>query len=491
MPDTFVLSGKALQTAMKLQKATGGFGADIIFDRIVNVKINYEYFAQDYSAPAQSVIIRSDYEAVSGPAFVSPNVQLMKAANAITDSKLDRTPVFKKVSVKPDIRFKYVGHGNTGIECEVTIHNLFMLVEDFAKELNTNSAGIKIKSIEVLFGYMSQFPDLRLFMGLESSIYYSDFTNEIYSNVSYFKGDVLFWYRSAQPPNGAYTFKCAVTAVSMPEATTLKKLAISPVVSDAEMDVLLTKYDSYVASHGFRFVDIVAYYITKHYVKYEIMNNPLYVDNTSHELTELGASLFGIQVFVMSPKIFKTVFTDYVPFLGAFPSNAVGMLNSIKASLYPNLTYKFGLDGNVYLYDSSEHVSDYDYQLQLKVMLPAMSSYNLGIRAKVLAAEANFGGANRSDSRPLKNRVEPVIIPGVYSLQYGPLTQISCPFFGALNPGQQLQFNAAYSVAQQPAASLAVTPLTGLTNYTLLYYDIDFSSVSEYNNVNIYCVPSV
>ena len=103
-----------------------------------------------------------------------------------------------------------------------------------------------------------------------------------------------------------------------------------------------------------------------------------------------------------------------------------------------------------------------------------------GAVSRILAGDMVLWSKNR--------KLLPLDVPAVYDLQYGPITTISAPFFGLVDMGQELKFNAAYPVAVNQLAAIDTKVPVGEVTYTVLYYDIDFSTVSEYNTISIYCV---
>lgn len=466
-------------------KAQDVFRPDIMLDRVVNVKINYDYFdtVSGLNYPMQSIVIRSDYEAQGGPLFFSANRHQAKAINRIAET--DKPPVYEKVRIKPDIRFKYRGYGNTGVKFDVTIGNFFALVQDFALELNSTSQGIKIQSIEVLFGYMSQFPDLKLLKGTLGRDVYYDFTNTVYSYASYIKGDVLYWYRSASPPDGEYTFSCAVASIKMPAEQMMGNIVREGAYPDETREAMLRSYRYYVESNGCTLRSVLEWYITRHYVRNAEDAQIRYLYSDTWELMPRNSYRYGVQVFVMSPKIFNAASKDFMHVLLPLAPTAVGMLNTIKSMLYPYLDYRYGLDGNIYIYDTREHWGDPKFLKEYNKMKSDLDRYNETIRNRSSAALAD----SRGDIRPLRNRKTiPVEVPAVYDLQYGPITVMVTPFFGLVDMGQQLSYNAAYPVAVNQLAAIDTKVPVGEVIYTVLYYDIDFSTVSEYNTMSIYCV---
>lgn len=467
-------------------KAQNVFRPDIMLDRVINIKINYDYFDEvsGLNYPMQSIVIRSDYEAQGGPLFFSANRHQAKIINRIAET--DKMPVFEKVRIKPDIRLKYRGYGSTGVKFDVTVSNFFALVQDFALELNSTTQGIKIQSIEVLFGYMSQFPDLTLLKGTLGTDAYYDFTNPLYSYASYIKGDVLYWYRSASPPDGEYTFSCAVASIKMPAEQMMGNIVRTGIYPEATREAMFRSYRYYVESSGFTLRSVLEWYITRHYVRNAEDAQIRYLYSDTWELMPLNAYRYGVQVFIMSPKIFKAFSKDFAQTLLPLAPTVVGMLNTIKSMLYPYLDYRYGLDGNIYIYDTREHWGDPNFLKEYNFFKPDLSRYNETIRNRSNAAMASVA---RGDIRPLKNRILiPLDVPAVYDLQYGPITVMVTPFFGLVDMGQQLKYNAAYPVAVNQLASIDTRVPVGEVIYTVLYYDIDFSTVSEYNTMSIYCV---
>ena len=156
------------------------------------------------------------------------------------------------------------------------------------------------------------------------------------------------------------------------------------------------------------------------------------------------------------------------------------MMSLLINRLYPSMYYRFGVDGNIYIYDSKEHLDD-------PKMKDKTDAVEYQVATEIEQWEARLKIAGERGPRPQGTDVYEAVIPAVYSLQYGVISQISCPFFGVLNPGQRLKFNASYSVAVDQDSAIKIAPPEGLTTYKLIYYDIDFSTVSEYNNMNLYC----
>lgn len=489
--ESVVIKNKSLYDAT-IGKLPGVFRPDIMVDRIVNVKLNYTYFdnISGNQLPMQSIVIRSDYEMQGSPAtsglFVSSNVQQTKILGSVTET--NKPPVLTKVRIKPDIRIKYRGYGNTGIEFDLVIGNFFALVQDFAKELNSTTAGIKIQSVEILFGYMSQFPDIRILKGSLGTEAYYNFASSLYSYASYLKGDVLYWYRSAAPPDGEYTFACAVASTRMPAERLMGDVVRNFVFPDAVQKAMYDSYTYHVESHGFSLMSVIEWYITKHYVRHSENAKEPYLYTFAMELMPVHANMFGVQVFVMSPKIFKAKSKDFLDCMLPLAPTAIGMLNTIKEMLYPDLDYRYGIDGNIYVYDTTEHWSDPVFVQEYNKLKPALDGYNEQIKKRSAAASDIL----RLDGRPVKNRtLLPVTVPAVYDIQYGPITTISMPFFGLFNVGQEILFNVAYAVANNQAAAIDTRVPDGNVVYTVLYYDIDFGTAEEYNKVVIYCIAAV
>lgn len=480
--ESTVIKNKTLYDAT-IGKVPGVYRPDIMFDRVINVKLNYTYFDEvsGIEYPMQSIVIRSDYEAEGGPMFASGNRYQDKAINRITET--DKLPVFTKVRIKPDIRIKYRGYGTTGIEFDLIIGNFFALVQDFAKELNSTTKGIKIQSVELLFGYMSQFPDIRVLKGTSGRDAYYDFNNPLYSYVSYLEGDVLYWYRSAAPPDGEYTFACAVITTKMPAERLMGAVIDDTEYSKEIAEEMFKSYKYHVESNGYALMSVLEWYITKHYVRHMEDAKEQYIYKNNLELMPVHANKYGVKVFIKSPAVFEAKSQDFAQVLLPLAPTAVGMLNTIKETLYPTLDYRYGLDGNIYIYDTREHWSDPKFLKKYKKLEPSIESYNDAIRRRSEAADTML----RDDGRPLKNRTAlPVTIPAVYDIQYGPIATIATPFFGLFNVGQTVLFNVAYAVANNQAAAIDTQVPDGNVIYTVLYYDIDFSTVSEYNKVIIY-----
>ena len=102
-----VLTGKGLAEATKTALANT-LNPDVMLDRVINVKINYEHFKTDdkYMTgewKAASIIIRSDYEAVGGNVAVN-TIDLTRAKEIYKIVGADKMPHYEKVRIKPDIR---------------------------------------------------------------------------------------------------------------------------------------------------------------------------------------------------------------------------------------------------------------------------------------------------------------------------------------------------------------------------------------------------
>lgn len=499
--DSFVLKGKEAWEATTRKNAQV-LRPDIMFDRVINVKINYVRFKvlddgekQQYAS--SFIVIRSDYEPVaSTKALGSVISEQYKAVNGVTNGRFDGTAVthFEKVRIKPDIRITYRGHGSAGIRFEVTIGNFFTLLDDgdVAAELNSASSGIEIRSIEVLFGYMSQFPNLMELPPGYSSNTYNNFADRRYSNASYICGRVLYWYRSSAPPDGAYTFYCSVADI---EANTLSQIARvnNTAITAYQFSMQLQgDYKRYIKPKKMSLESVLEWYITKHYIRpntsYSAADTEMN-DTKNHCLTEKGSTLYGVQVFVLSYKVSTTKSEKYYDTFISLKGNVVSMLNAIKDTYYPELDFKFDVDGNVYIYDTKENFNS-----------PRVSKKLASVEAATTAKIDAFNkavtdsGMNMRTARPQSaESLGYITIPAIYSLQYGPLTHISCPYFSVLFPGQKVLFNASYSVAKNQSASIStqiesVQSIPEYNSYTVFYYDIDFSTVSEYNNMNLYCI---
>ena len=481
-----VLTGKGLAEATKTALANT-LNPDVMLDRVINVKINYEHFKIDdkYMTgewKAASIIIRSDYEAVGGNAAVN-TIDLTRAKEIYKIVGADKMPHYEKVRIKPDIRVSYKGVGKAGLNFEVTIANFYTFLNNanLATELNTASAGIKVHSIEVLMGYMSQFPDLTQFGVLAGTPdIYSNFKHSAYNNASYITGTVLYWYRSSMPPDAEYTFYCAVAQTTSPVYTNAARLIDTG--SDDSADELNTKMylacDEYVRSHQYSLKSVLDWYISGHYLRYNVLNTEYKIDQNTMTLDTDSQNIYGVRVFIMSYNI-RVKKIPKLPFIG-LENNIVKMLSTLINAFYPKMYYRFGVDGNVYVYDSSEHLDNPKFKRQLDAAYATTEQELLGWEARLKIA------GDRSP-RPDNTKLTEVYIPAVYSLQYGVISQISCPFFGVLNPGQRLLFNASYSVAIDQESAIKIRPPADLTTYNLIYYDVDFGTVSEYNNMNLYC----
>ena len=495
--EAYVLKGK------RAWQATTGLGADVLrpdvmFDRIINVKINYSRFNILPNGTKQYymnsfIIIRSDYEDVSN-GVLPTNTQVFKAVNGVTNGAYSPVNIhhYEKVKVKPDIRITYRGYGNLSVNFEVVINNFFTLVGDgdIAMELNGATVGIEITNIELLIGYMSQFPDLTKLPAGLNTLVHNDFTDKRYSNVSYVCGDVLYWYRSSVPPDAAYTFYCCVASTKANALTQYAVTADKSINLPSIHESVMVDYKYSVKVNGPggypTMETLLDWYITKHYIRPNtkpVFTDPTVYNRAALSLTDRGALLYGVQVFSMSYKIHTKPMLSLPESFIPFKSNVVSMLNDIKNTYYPDLEFKFDIDGNVYVYDMTEDLNN----LETKGYMEEVNRFT---DAKILkfTQAVNAAGLGTRGSRPTS--VSSVMtIPAIYALQYGPLTQISCPFFSTLFPGQKLMFNASYSTAINQVASID-TNAPALEVFTLLYYDIDFSTVSEYNNMELYVIRS-
>lgn len=493
-----VLSDKASFEALS-GKGAALFRPDVMFDRVVNVKLNYKRFTKVNGATQYidsfplSAIIRSDYEIVGNKIVDMPN-QVLKTVNDVVGGS-PSVFHFEKVKVKPDIRVEYHGIGNVGLNFTVTIGNFYTLVGDIAAamELNSNGnvsyttkiggqdtpIGIKITSIEVLFGYMPQFPDLTMYPPNTAFAYYNNFDGYWYSNASYIKGNVLYWYRSELPPDGAYTFQCAVASVEMPVASYLARISTS---LDEVTPAIQNDLSNYMHANNGSFVALLDWYITKHYVRFdEEASDPSFMELGLYRLSEKGASLAGVQVFINSALALTKMLSVNYTVLLPFAKTVLGMLDNIKNAFYPTMDYKMGLDGNVYIYDTRENVDDPEIQSIIALNESRLDAYN------AMVASRRFT-EGRKDYRPWRTATPlPVVIPAVYDVRYGPITEIVCPLFGTLFPGQKVVFNTRYSVAESKVAAIATAVPNGETTYKVIYYDLDFGTTAEYNNMKLYC----
>lgn len=479
-----VLTGKNLGEATK-NALVNTLRPDIMLDRVINIKINYERFVVDdkYMKSewrAGSIIIRSDYEAVGGQVAVN-TIDITRAKEIYSIARADQMPHYEKVRIKPDIRVTYKGVGKAGLNFEVTIANFYTFINNanIASELNTASKGIRVRNIEVLMGYMSQFPDLSQLGAIaEAPDIYSNFKHSAYNNASYITGNVLYWYRSSMPPDAEYTFYCAVAQTSSPVYSEIARMIDtgSDVAADDLNNELYGACFDYAHSHQFSLKSVLDWYITGHYLRYNMLSGEYKINKRTHTL-ETDYWYQGVQVFIMSYNIrVKQVKLPFIP----LENNVIKMLSSLANTLYPNMYYRFGVDGNVYIYDSSEHLDNPKFEKYKEAAYTTAES-------ELLSWEARLKIAGERGSRPDNTKLEEVYIPAVYSLQYGVVSQISCPFFGVLNPGQKLLYNASYAVAVDQESAIKIRPPEALTTYNLIYYDVDFGTVSEYNNVCLYC----
>ena len=500
--DSFVLKGKEAWEA-NTRKHAHVTRPDFMFDRVINVKINYTKFkildsGEKQQEASSSIIIRSDYEPVASMKSVKAAVAeklspLHKAVSSVTNGRFDSSAEthFEKVRIKPDIRIRYRGHGPVGIKFDVVIGNFFSLVGDgdIAVELNSSSSGIELNSIEVLFGYMSQFPNLMEMPPGYSSNTYNNFADKRYSNASYLCGKVLYWYRSSPPPDGEYTFYCCIASVDANTLSQLSKVNESVYTANDFYMQLQDDYRRYIFSKGCSLESVLEWYLTKHYIRPNIGYSALdeeINDTANHCLSDLGKALYGVQVFVLSYNIYINASEKYYNTFIPLKNNVVSMLDAIKETYYPNLTFKFDVDGNVYVYDKDENFNSPRFNKKFAAV-EALAKKNIDSFTKTVAGSDR----NLRTARPQSaDTFGYLIVPAVYSLQYGPMTQISCPYFSLLFPGQKIMFNASYSVARNQGASIStsVPDVSNYVSYTVLYYDIDFSTVSEYNNMNLYCI---
>ena len=137
-----VLSGKSSYDALN-SVASAMFRPDVMFDRVVNVKLNYKRFTkangttQYIDSYPMSAIIRSDYEIIGNKMVNMPD-QMLKTVNDVVGGS-PSVFHFEKVKVKPDIRVEYHGIGNVGLNFTVTIGNFYTLVGDIAAAMELNS----------------------------------------------------------------------------------------------------------------------------------------------------------------------------------------------------------------------------------------------------------------------------------------------------------------------------------------------------------------
>lgn len=488
MLDPKVVTGKDAQTATAGLIANNlGFGS--LFDRVINIKISYSKFIKDASGNKQQIgvpqtlLIRSDYEyAGSGRNPVGAG-QLHDTIVGVVDGK--GAPRIKKVAIKPDIRMAYKGIGNAGIDITITVGNLFMFVPDYetAKELNSsglNEIGIEFNDMEILFGYMPDFPNLENRPQVGPNSLMQNFMALEYHRVSYIRAKILYWYRSKTPPDAEYTFYCAFCSVESPVVASLEKLLVAPEYYNQTMlQFRLTRYQSYLAAHKFSFAGMLEWYIQYHYPRIVGTVVESDIDKTVHTFTQTAALAKGVTVFIESLYVMECREPHLKDVFIGLESNVVRMLAKIKYELWNTLDYRFDMEGNVHIYDTrdSKRVRTFkDEGLEAE-----MAQWN-SVRRKRLVA------LGQRDFRPQSASGDtPFVLPAVYDVQYGPITMITCPFVGALAPGQKIVFNARYSVARSQTYAISDNVPNGEVVYTVQYYELDFGTTGEYNTMRLYC----
>jgi len=406
-----------------------------IFDKIINLK-----FIRKSGA---SFALRSDYELHNNSGLT----------------------FFTRMQIKPDIKVTYSQvANNVAISIKIYITNFHMFAPGASTSDSLSSLNDPITNIKVQMGYLAQFPN------------FSDASKELkredYENLTGGAGDasagdgiktlncmVLSAYPTKLPPDSITLFDCVVGNIGTVFHTS----------QDGKTD-MSTVFDKGITLEKYLFESITRRYLREALSKEEISKIITTGRQTvtaeykaprsgapvrGEDVTYLGcmnaqdAKKYGVQIILSD--YLKNVELDEAPPALAQYEFVTSALHELRTKHMENLRTFSLPDGNYIMYDVVEKLNN------------VVSSIDIQSRV---------------------NTDDP-LIPAVYTITFGAVRTISCPFYTILNPFQKLHFQSRYNVSNLVGYYYA--PLAGEGTDTMysIKLQVTFSTTGDENEMLI------
>lgn len=403
------------------------------YDKIINVKLIRSERNEDGTikegGKKEEFVIRSDYE--------------------IVYTNGGKSCYFKRCYYKPQIKIHYEQVADTtAINVELEITNLHAFTDTEKQNFSLNQ--LPISSVEIHIGYFNQFPDFANPRNMFSIDDFYEMSPAFEKGTSILKCSVLAVYPTKVPPDSVTMFKCVVGEVT------------TPFYSEADEEDF--SYKPMVA--GKSIMERVFWYmITKRFFKEETAYaEKKIVKDAKGLMDDSSATLYGVKVFlsdgIKSPKgALLEAYSPSVPedadadkvFYVKQSDKLAKTLDNIREAGFPNLRFYPLPDGDYIAFDVSEKLSD----ILASVGLPKELSI-------------------------------PNTPPAIYSMAFGAVRTIRCPFWSLLKPFQKIEFQSRYNSSSM--VGYFYQPQKGQDTFIAIRCTIDFATCSEENEMILMCV---
>lgn len=422
------------------------FDSNLLFDRIINLKLKCGYKTEEGAVVVEEFVIRSDYELVPLQNSID---------NSAKDNTIDNKYILRRCTYKPSIKVQCnMVTASTGTSIDVFVSNFFIFTSDGKHLLNFNKDRYEILGVEIAMGYWGQFKD-----SVKSPSDFFDIKAEYGADKIEIK-EVTYVTTDKLPPDSTIHIKGFVgNILSSPVAVTdiesADEAEQNPVVtSESDLEKLLFNQ------------------ITRRFTKSEIikLKNGIDIVKSTAMMTEAIAKKDGVKVYLSneakSIKIDSKVDGDgnkiasNTYFEGKWTEGQ--SLTSLFRLIDESLTYRITNSGDILVFTAKEGAK-------------ADALYDDFVKKQKIYAETTL-------EKYYKNE-----IPAVYNINIDAVATIVCPFFTFIEPFQNVKFASRYALSS--LVTYFASYNVAVNEFVVIKASLSFATVDNVNEVQITAVP--
>jgi len=351
-------------------------------------------------------------------------------------TKPDGSYTFVRMPIKPDIRVQYKQLSTeVAIELYVHITNFRAVAASGATNQNFTQSDSEqaISEVYIEMGYFNQMPDFtNPFSGLTKDDYNNLLTNKS-KGTKIIKGEIFAVYPTKLPPDGVTTFRMIIGTIENSIGSTFDEEDDNAKIADT-----------------ISIKDYLYKYITQRCLKAGTPEDDIKkIRDRDGIMSDGEASKYGVKVYC-SKGVLEAEDLKSPPVLGKYDSVTEAFENFQK-HINPNIRFLPLPTG------------DYLARLQDENDVSAIRSADF----------LDFLGGDAA-----------IKIPAIDSIELGAMANITCPFFGLINPFQEISFQNFFKLSNFVGYYL---PNSSVTRFYPINCEIDFSTNGKENTVRLLC----
>lgn len=351
-------------------------------------------------------------------------------------TKPDGSYTFVRMPIKPDIRVQYKQLSTeVAIELYVHITNFRAVAAAGATNQNFTQSDSEqaISEVYIEMGYFNQMPDFtNPYSGLTKEDYNNLLTNKS-KGTKVIKGDIIAVYPTKLPPDGVTTFRMIIGTVENSIGSKFDEEDDNAKIADT-----------------ISIKDYLYKYVTQRCLKSGTPEEDMKkIRERDGIMSDGEASKYGVKVYC-SKGVLSLDDLKSPPVLGKYDS-VMEAFEKFQININPNIRF-----------------------------LPLPSGDFL---ARV-QNENNVSAIRSADFLDILEGEQEIKVPAIYSIELGAMANITCPFFGIINPFQEISFQNFFKLSNFVSYYL---PNSSVTRFYPINCEVDFSTNGSENTMRLLC----